>query len=111
MKKNFLVTAKAFALAMACTMVMGCANNTNNTANNAPAAPSSDIAYVNMDSLIDKYDLYNDLSTQLMAKHNWNKSCKPSKNRSNARRWTLKTNTRKTSSPPLVLRKFNKIFK
>ena len=70
MKKNLLVTVKAFALAIACTMVMGCANNNTNNANNAPAAQSSDIAYVNMDSLIDKYDLYNDLSTQLMAKQN-----------------------------------------
>lgn len=70
MKKNLIVTAKAFALAIACSMVMSCANNTNNNASNTSATQSSDIAYVNMDSLIDKYDLYNDLSTQLMAKQN-----------------------------------------
>lgn len=49
---------------------MGCANNANNNSASAPAAQTSDIAYVNMDSLIDKYDMYNDLSTQLMAKQN-----------------------------------------
>ncbi|MBO7598964.1 MAG: OmpH family outer membrane protein [Bacteroidales bacterium] len=70
MKKNLLVSAKAFTLALACTMVMGCANNANNNSASAPAAQTSDIAYVNMDSLIDKYDMYNDLSTQLMAKQN-----------------------------------------
>ena len=70
MKKNLLVSAKAFTLALACTMVMGCANNANNNSTSAPAAQTSDIAYVKMDSLIDKYDMYNDLSTQLMAKQN-----------------------------------------
>lgn len=70
MKKNLLVSAKAFTLALACTMVMGCANNANNNSASAPATQTSDIAYVNMDSLIDKYDMYNDLSTQLMAKQN-----------------------------------------
>ncbi|MBR6177002.1 MAG: OmpH family outer membrane protein [Bacteroidales bacterium] len=72
MKQKFLNTAKAFALAMACSMVMSCANNNNNNANqdNAQASTVLEIAYVNMDSLVDNYDMYNDLSKQLMEKQN-----------------------------------------
>lgn len=45
----------------------------NQPKNNQPIAGSqqsalSEIAYVNTDSLLDKYDMYNDLRTQLMAK-------------------------------------------
>ena len=57
---------------MACSMVMSCANNNNNNANqdNAQASTVLEIAYVNMDSLVDNYDMYNDLSKQLMEKQN-----------------------------------------
>ena len=69
MKKIFRYTAKTLALALA-LMTMGCANNNGSTTNQAATATNSDIAYVNMDSLVDKYDLYNDLTTQLMTKQN-----------------------------------------
>ena len=69
MKKIFRYTARTLAFALA-LMTMGCANYHSNTTSSAAPAATSDIAYVNMDSLVDKYDLYNDLSTQLMAKQN-----------------------------------------
>lgn len=69
MKKIFSYTAKTLAIAFA-LMAMSCANNNSNQAGTTATATNNDIAYVNMDSLVDKYDLYNDLSTQLMTKQN-----------------------------------------
>ena len=69
MKKIFRYTARTLAFALA-LMTMGCANNNSNTTSSATPSATSVIAYVNMDSLVDKYDLYNDLSTQLMTKQN-----------------------------------------
>lgn len=70
MKQKLFNTAKAFAMVMACSMVMSCANNANQNQATTQEAKTTSIAYVNMDSLVDNYDMYNDLSTQLMAKQN-----------------------------------------
>ena len=70
MKKILINVAKSLALALACTFAVSCNNNSTNNTQVASASNSSDIAFVNMDSLIDKYDMYNDLSTQLMTKQN-----------------------------------------
>lgn len=70
MKKILINVAKSLALALACTFAVSCNNNSTNNSPVASASNSSDIAFVNMDSLIDKYDMYNDLSTQLMTKQN-----------------------------------------
>lgn len=57
-------------------VVMFCAcNNTNNT-NNAPAAaqaagtvaPQGSIVYIQLDSLVNQYDMYNDLKSELESK-------------------------------------------
>ena len=69
MKNIFRYTAKTLAIAFA-LMAMGCANNNSTQTGTTTTTANNDIAYVNMDSLVDKYDLYNDLSTQLMAKQN-----------------------------------------
>ncbi|MCQ2973869.1 MAG: OmpH family outer membrane protein [Bacteroidales bacterium] len=70
MNKTIFSVAKAFAFAVVCSAIMSCSNGNNGASNTSASVSSSDIAYVNMDSLIDKYDLYNDLSTQLMTKQN-----------------------------------------
>lgn len=69
MKKSIITGISA--LSLACAVLAGCSKQGNQSSstektNNQDNALS--VAYVNIDSLIDKYDLYNDLSTQLMKK-------------------------------------------
>ncbi len=59
------------SIAAAATIIFSSACNkgtTTPTQNSAQPAALSEIAYVNIDSLLDQYDMYNDLRTQLMAK-------------------------------------------
>jgi len=43
-------------------------SNSSTTENNSEVSGNLNVAYVNVDSLLDKYDLYNELKTQLMQK-------------------------------------------
>lgn len=72
MKKRYTLVSKLLACAIAATALFSC----NNSKTQAPASSSSSaaaiegIAYVDLDSLVNNYDLFNDEMTKFMTKQN-----------------------------------------